>query len=278
MAFTEKELQMILAQDARRLEHTRKAARERDGMELRSQVLQASLHIEEFLHRMFVEHLGIDEAEVKIKLSFDQEVLFLFAIGEVDDEGRKLFNSFRRIRNLLIHNLQFNSLEKCFQELKNEGNLVLELAKSEVALHPAKYRDNMNLNRIGMEQLIDQVTLRLYDIEDHAIDRRANRVMGDFYEHMFDSLNSNISKGFLDVAKSQLAGDKPSYTRQEVIDLFTEVFKAVRGNIDATAKAAGEEFNEEVMRRAHFDPTRFPPKHYQPKRSPKPQGKKAKQA
>ncbi|MCK8143412.1 hypothetical protein MW871_16085 [Flavobacterium sp. I-SCBP12n] len=111
------------------------------GIEIRSEILQYSLLIEDFTSSLLGQLLNIKDYK-KTKslgnqsgnLSFNQKVNLLIDIDALNEEERSKFIAFMEIRNQFMHNINAKDYESCFGFLKGKSTYILKLFPQDKSL------------------------------------------------------------------------------------------------------------------------------------------------
>lgn len=141
---------------------------EEDGMPLRTTVLHIALMVEKKAKWAVDVILPFTEEEAKsvTNLSFNQRIEFLTDLNVFDKKEKEHFGWFQNIRNKLVHHLDANTLEKCYQIMKQDPERTL-------------LRDYPQDKSLPMEQrlwnavqeLIDDIGKSLEKIEPYVRER-----------------------------------------------------------------------------------------------------------
>lgn len=104
------------------------------GIEIRQEILQYSLLIENFTSIFLAKLLGIDDYKATKSfgnqsgnMSFNQKVELLIDIGALDRAEKKKFQTFMEVRNQFMHNYDAQNYVSCFSFLEGKSNFVLKL-------------------------------------------------------------------------------------------------------------------------------------------------------
>lgn len=99
--------------------------------EIRHQVLNFSLRLEEYVNSILARALGITDVEKSHSfnyrgqaLSFHQKVNLLLDINLIDKNEHWKFQTFMEIRNKFMHVLAIDSYEKCFQYVNGRNKII----------------------------------------------------------------------------------------------------------------------------------------------------------
>lgn len=155
--YTEEEIQAKLKQtvhDALTTEELKKQI----GMEIRSEVLLATLPIEYLLGVIIVQH-GIKEevGDMSFKSKIDQ--LASKAHRILTDDDKKCLEAFKWTRNRFIHELPVYSFSRCYDTHTVHRQLVLDIGAPEIKRMPdAHVWDSEKRLRFGFNLLTQQVT------------------------------------------------------------------------------------------------------------------------
>lgn len=212
-----------------------------DGMPLRINVLHIALMVEKKAKWAIDVILPFTEEEARsiTNLSFNQRIEFLTDLNVFNKKEKEHFGWFQSIRNKLVHNLDANTLEKCFQIMKQDPERTL------LRDYPQDKSLSME-ERLwnAMQKLIDDIGKSLSKIEPYVkerIDKKSAEVavlkgldvgmitMLDVMAEITGELVQRVNSG------------KPM-TVQEVVEIPALMSKRV---IDRIEKATRDKFKTE---------------------------------
>lgn len=206
-----------------------------DGMPLRATVLHIALMIEERSRWAIGAILPLSEDEIKviIDLNFNQRIQFLTDLEVFTKEEKARFGLFQKIRNKLVHHIKANTLEKCFELLKeNPEHTLLRDYHQDKDLPMEERLWN------AMQMLINDISKSLGKIEPYVNERIEKK-----------SAEVAVLKG-LDVAMMTMldvmgevtgelvkrVNDGRPMTRQEIIEIPARMSKRVTDRIEKSAR------------------------------------------
>jgi len=195
---------------------------ERDGMILRGAVLHIALMVEEKARWAMdlILRVGPDESKVIRDMSFNDRMQFLVDLKALDKEERKRFLILQRVRNKLVHHLQANTLEKCFELMAEDPETTI---LSDYPQPKGLSREDELWN--AMQELIDDIGNYLVKIEEYVKEKvtEDSKLTAEsvgyftFYE-VFPETMAEVALGI-----NQRYASGPPMSREEVLGLLLKV-------------------------------------------------------
>ena len=199
-------------------------------LEIRKEILQYSLLIENFTSIFLSELLGIGSYE-KTKsfgnqsgnLSFNQKIDLLIDIRALDKDEKKKFQTFMEIRNQFMHNYYAKNYETCFSFLNGKSAFILKhypqkpdltleekLHKATVELAEDVLKTTMNLFKKLREKILKDVeSAMLVKFKSDTLE-----IMKQIENELNELYNSRLEKG------------RKTLNIEELKDLGTKVRKS----------------------------------------------------
>jgi hypothetical protein len=202
------------------------------NIELRSEILEASLNLENAVNGLIIALLVIEKEKRKAityrsgNISFKNKIDLLFDLDILDGEEHQKLLLQMELRNQFLHNIECNSFVKAINNLgSDKGKKILKFYNS------SEYEDLEFQYRIAFSNLkIECIKIVLAKIENRKkqIDELAKIHVNDAEMHIFlIDKYFDVLKNILEVFETNVS-DKP-----EVIRLFDQVEKAIFSEVNS---------------------------------------------
>ena len=247
---TQEEILKMIKESGKKNEAMLAQAAKEDGMEIRSYILHASLHIEANVRHLLTQLLDYQDEQDDDGFNFAKRIWFLKALGTMSQEDASLLDAFREIRNKFIHEKAINSYEACFRALPERKELVIDLIKKDIATYPFKVNPGTEAEylELGTRLLTDRAVEICQAVEKEVLARRKKRVHGELFERWWLRVHPAIYTPFGEVAERVAKSGGDNYSRAEVTGILKEVLlgvkKIVNEAIDEETKKFGQEQKE----------------------------------
>lgn len=238
---------------AERKNKTLRAAYKRDGMKIRTDILHASLHIENTVKGLLMQLLDIPEdKEIGSRLTFDQQITFLLAYGAFDPQDRKFIGVFKDVRNKFIHHLEINTYTACYEKI-GQREFIMKLVEEDTDKRPYNVKGiEEETLAWGTNLLIQKVVVICDQVDEFVLNATGQRLTNGWYAeatHRFEKTVRLESGPFgMWWAKLMKEQDKP-YSAVEV----AEIIKAVSDGVMHTYRGILNEVREEYFRETDKD-------------------------
>ena len=203
------------------------------GIEIRKEILQYSLLLENFTSIFLSTLLGIKNYESTKtfgnqggSLSFNQKVDLLIDIGALDKEEKKKFLCFMEIRNQFVHNYDAKNYESCFSYLEGKANFILKAFPQDSAL-PMEEQLQKAVNELAGDVVKKTVNLIEKIKEKFRKDIEAE-MLRKFQQDSLQSI-TEIENVFNDLYTAKKKNGEKTIDIEELVDLGSLIKKAYFG-------------------------------------------------
>lgn len=198
---------------------------EENGMNIRSNVLFASLIIEQHIGTMLLSLMQVTKPEL-VNINFNQKIEFLEAMEVIDKGERQKLEAFKYVRNKFVHELPINTFVKCFEKNQAHKKLVLELAEEQIQILPDEFTwDDEKRLYYGFNLLASKITDITEKVMLQAIDRGEKRAHAPMNEKTLVHITENIYKPF-DLMDAQIrSNDIEAYSKEGILT-FIAILRA----------------------------------------------------
>ena len=202
------------------------------NLELRSEILEASLNLENAVNELIVALLVIEKQKRKAisnksgNLTFKNKLDLLFDLDILDSEEHQKLLLLMELRNQFLHNIECNSFVKAINLLgSDKGKKLLKFGNSNESEN-REYQYKFAFGNLKIECLkivVAKVEDRMKQIDDRA------KIHVNFVKSQILLIDKyfNIIKNILEIFESN-ASDIP-----EVIRLFDQVEKAITYDVNS---------------------------------------------
>jgi len=202
------------------------------NLELRSEILEASLNLENAVNELIVALLVIEKQKRKAisnksgNLTFKNKIDLLFDLDILDSEEHQKLLLLMELRNQFLHNLECNSFVKAINLLgSDKGKKLLKFGNAN-ELENREYQYKIAFGNLKIECL--KIVVAKVEDRMKQIDNRA-KIHVNFAESQIFLIDKyfNIIKKILEIFENN-ASDVP-----EVIRLFDQVEKAIINDVNS---------------------------------------------
>jgi len=202
------------------------------NLELRSEILEASLNLENAVNELIVALLVIEKQKRKAisnksgNLTFKNKIDLLFDLDILDSEEHQKLLLLIELRNQFLHNLECNSFVKAINLLgSDKGKKLLKFGNAN-ELENREYQYKIAFGNLKIECL--KIVVAKVEDRMKQIDNRA-KIHVNFAESQIFLIDKyfNIIKKILEIFENN-ASDVP-----EVIRLFDQVEKAIINDVNS---------------------------------------------
>lgn len=202
------------------------------NLKLRSEILEASLNLENAVNKLIVALLTIEKQKRKAisnksgSITFKNKIDLLFDLDILDSEEHQKLLLLMELRNQFLHNLECNSFENAISLLGSDKGRKLLKFGSVNEPDNLEYRYKNAFDNLKIECLkivIAKVEDRMNQIDDRA------KILKNFAESQIFFINKyfNIAKNILEIFENN-ASDIP-----EGIRLFDQVEKTITNDVNS---------------------------------------------
>ena len=202
------------------------------NLELRSEILEASLNLENAINELIVALLLIEKQKRKAisnksgNLTFKIKIDLLFDLDIIDSEEHQKLLLLMELRNQFLHNLECNSFLKAISFLgSDKGKKLLKFGNAN-DFENQEYQFKIAFGNLKIECLntvVVKIDDRMKQIEDRA------KIHKNFAESQIFLIDKyfNIIQNILEIFENNIS-DIP-----EVIRLFDQVEKAITNDVNS---------------------------------------------
>jgi hypothetical protein len=156
------------------------------GMQIRTEILQYSLLIENFSSIFLSNLLNITDYRLSksignksSNLSFKQKIDLLIDIQALENKEKNKFSHFMAIRNQFMHNLEANSYENCFKNLDGAEKFLLKTFPQDFKLSKEK---QLEFATKKLAEDVITITVKLMEKIEEKIREKVNSEMLERYQ------------------------------------------------------------------------------------------------
>ena len=202
------------------------------NLELRSEILEASLNLENAVSEFIVALLVIEKEKRKAisnksgNLSFKNKIDLLFDLDSLNSEEHQKLLLLMELRNQFLHNLECNSFVKAINFLgSDKGKKLLKLGNTN-ELEDLEYQYKSAFGNLKIECLkivTDKIEDRMKQIDDRA------KILKGFPESQIFLIDKyfNIIKKIIEIFENNTSNIP------EIIRLFDQVEKAITDDVNS---------------------------------------------
>ncbi|MBZ4043787.1 hypothetical protein [Flavobacterium hibisci] len=200
------------------------------GIEIRYEILQYSLLIEDFTSVFLAQLLGIKDYK-KTKslgnqsgnLSFNQKVNLLIDIGALDSEERSKFLTFMEIRNQFMHNINAKTYESCFGFLEGKSKFILKLFPQDLSL-PLEQQLKKATNQLA-DSVIKSTVMLTEKVEEQIREKSTTFMLEKFKKNSLETIRE-IKEVFDSLYTTKKDAGVETISLEEIKDIGTIFSKA----------------------------------------------------
>jgi len=202
------------------------------NLELRSEILEASLNLENAVSEFIVALLVIEKEKRKAisnksgNLSFKNKIDLLFDLDSLNSEEHQKLLLLMELRNQFLHNLECNSFVKAINLLgSDKGKKLLKLGNTN-GIEDLEYQYKsafVNLKIECLKIVTDKIEDRMKQIDDRA---KTLKYLPESQIFLIEK-HFNIIKRIIEIFENNASN------RPEVIRLFDQVEKVITDDVNS---------------------------------------------